>query len=112
MSQTDVTFNRYPVEDSGLCEIMLCQELSCPQCFKCSAIIFRDTAVHEKCTDLNPQKQCCEKPRSFKHIFHYISQFHKLDKPMESDFQHLSDKIMSLYKHNKTWKYYILNERV
>jgi hypothetical protein len=27
---------------------------------------------------------------------HYISQFHKLDKPMESDFQHLSDKIMSL----------------
>jgi hypothetical protein len=33
-------------------------------------------AVYEKCTDLNPQKQCCEKPRSFKHIFHYISQFH------------------------------------
>jgi len=103
-SQIDVTFNRYIVENSGFCKIMLCQWLSCSQCFKCSTIIFKDTAVHEECTDLNPQKQCCEKPKSFKHIFHYISQFHKLDKPMESDVQQLSDKIMSLYIHNKTWQ--------
>ena len=97
---------RHTVENSGLCEIMLCQWLSCSQCFKCSAIIFKDRAVHGECTDLNPQKQCCEKPKTFKHIFHYIyiSQFHNLDKPMESNFQHLSDKIMSLYTHNKTWQ--------
>ena len=37
--------------------------------------------------------------------------FNKVDKPIESDFQHLSDNIMSLYKHNKTWQYYILYER-
>ena len=33
-SQIDVTFNSHTVEDSGLCEIMLCQWLSCSQCFK------------------------------------------------------------------------------
>jgi len=71
-SQIDVTFNRHNVENSGLCEIMLCQWLSCSQCFKCSAIIFKDRAVHEESTDMNLQKQCCEKPKSFKHIFHYM----------------------------------------